>query len=203
MTFWIARLAVITALSTAFAASADFAKPYSFTAPRVGDRLPASPAPATKEGARFKTLDWEALVPKDWDPLAGVDRQAVAKMQDRDPGAAEVFAKLKAAGRMSPTVPTLANRRVRISGYYIPLAPEGESSRDFLLVPYFGACIHNPPPPSNQMIHVTLPQATDHLRLMDALVVTGTLKIERSESAMGVAAYRLIAVNAAPHETAR
>ena len=28
----------------------------------------------------------------------------------------------------------------------------------FLLVPYFGACIHVPPPPTNQVIYVSYPK---------------------------------------------
>ena len=40
-------------------------------------------------------------------------------------------------------------------------------------MPYFGACIHTPPPPSNQIIHVRAQQAVQGMHAMD------TVRIER------------------------
>ena len=48
---------------------------------------------------------------------------------------------------------------VRIPGYIVPLEFDGAKIKQFLLVPYVGACIHVPPPPANQLIYVTSEKA--------------------------------------------
>ncbi|XCN74692.1 MAG: DUF3299 domain-containing protein [Candidatus Electrothrix aestuarii] len=47
----------------------------------------------------------------------------------------------------------LNGKRVRLDGYLLPLELTGKEIREFLLVPYVGACIHVPPPPPNQIVH--------------------------------------------------
>ena len=49
-------------------------------------------------------------------------------------------------------VASLDGRRVRLSGYVVPLKHKGIRVSEFLLVPYVGACIHVPAPPWNQII---------------------------------------------------
>lgn len=53
-----------------------------------------------------------------------------------------------------PVVEELNGKGVRIPGYVVPLEGYEEAITEFLLVPYFGACIHTPPPPANQIVHV-------------------------------------------------
>ena len=53
--------------------------------------------------------------------------------------------------------PELDRSDVKIPGYLLPLEFEGQTVTEFLLVPYVGACIHVPPPPPNQIVHVTFP----------------------------------------------
>ena len=63
--------------------------------------------------------------------------------------------------------------------------------RQFLLVPYFGACIHVPPPPSNQIVHVTSELGV----LLDALYqpfwIEGPLKVEQTSSELAEAGYQM------------
>jgi len=66
-------------------------------------------------------------------------------------------------------------------------------------VPYFGACIHSPPPPSNQIVHVLPKSAAKGLRSMDAVWITGTLVTVRTDSYMGAAGYRIEALSVAPY----
>jgi hypothetical protein len=65
-------------------------------------------------------------------------------------------------------------------------------------VPYFGACIHTPPPPANQIVHV-LPKAGMKLKSMDVVWVDGTLKAQRGDSYMGVSGYRMDAEAVTPY----
>jgi uncharacterized protein len=43
---------------------------------------------------------------------------------------------------------------IRLPGYLLPLEYTGKDVTEFLLVPWVGACIHTPPPPPNQIVHV-------------------------------------------------
>ena len=57
------------------------------------------------------------------------------------------------------TVETVLQRPVRLPGYVVPLANAQDGRlTEFLFVPYYGACIHVPPPPPNQIVHVVLPR---------------------------------------------
>ena len=54
----------------------------------------------------------------------------------------------------SKLVQDLDGKDVRIPGYVLPTEFSGDKVVEFLLVPYVGACVHTPPPPANQMVHV-------------------------------------------------
>jgi hypothetical protein len=49
----------------------------------------------------------------------------------------------------------LVGQTGKIPGYIVPLEMDGEMMTQFLLVPTAGACVHTPPPPANQIVHVT------------------------------------------------
>jgi hypothetical protein len=89
---------------------------------------------------------------------------------------------------------------VRIPGFVVPLEDTKDGIKEFLLVPYFGACVHSPPPPSNQIIHVLPKSAVKNVRSMDAVWITGTLSNEQTDSYMGAASWRLNAVGVVPYE---
>ena len=58
--------------------------------------------------------------------------------------------------RASAVVEDLNGASVKMPGYLLPLEFSGRSITEFLLVPWVGACIHTPPPPPNQIVHVVL-----------------------------------------------
>jgi hypothetical protein len=82
--------------------------------------------------------------------------------------------------------PQLDGQLVRIAGYLLPLEFSGKSIREFLLVPWVGACIHTPPPPANQIVHVTLEQAFEHDGLFKPVVVTGRMSARESRRSVFV-----------------
>jgi hypothetical protein len=59
-------------------------------------------------------------------------------------------------GRITADVKALDGAMVRIAGYIVPLEDGMEQATEFLLVPTNGACIHMPPPPPNQIVHVKM-----------------------------------------------
>ena len=74
-------------------------------------------------------------------------------------------------------VEELDGQRVRIPGYLLPLDVSGTKVTEFLLVPYVGACIHVPPPPPNQIVHVKVvqPNGYNSKGLFEPVWVTGVI----------------------------
>jgi hypothetical protein len=87
---------------------------------------------------------------------------------------------------------------VRIPGFVVPLEDTNDGLKEFLLVPYFGACIHSPPPPANQIIHVLPRTPAKGLRSMDTVWISGPVAVTRTDSYMGVSGYRIEATASRP-----
>lgn len=85
--------------------------------------------------------------------------------------------------------PELDGTKVKIPGFVIPLEGDENTVTEFLLVPYFGACIHVPPPPPNQIIYVNFPKGAPVQQLWDVIYVIGTLKTETFDSDIAQAGY--------------
>ena len=82
----------------------------------------------------------------------------------------------------------------KLPGFVVPLGVVGDGKvKDFLLVPYFGACIHYPPPPPNQIVYVKLDEPIDLESAWDPIWATGELKTEFHGSDLGAAAYTMVA----------
>jgi hypothetical protein len=94
-----------------------------------------------------------------------------------------------------------AGRTVRIPGFVVPLEDFAEAASEFLLVPYFGACVHTPAPPPNQLVMVEMRSPTKIGHTWGQPVwVEGELAIENVDSPFGVAGYRLVGTRVAPFE---
>lgn len=183
-----ATLLLVGALLAAPVFAADFA---------VGERLaPASP-PAEKSDVR--EIKWEALVPAGWNPMSRLKDLDLAEMKDSDPRAIEALAQLRAELDSAPVVPALDGSRVKIPGFVVMLERRMEGVIEFLLVPYFGACIHVPPPPSNQIIHVLAEKPVPDQVAMYPVWVTGTLRTVRANTSLGAAGYRIQGAKVAPY----
>ncbi|KUJ79252.1 hypothetical protein AVO44_08420 [Ruegeria profundi] len=72
----------------------------------------------------------------------------------------------------------LVDTRVRIPGYLLPLEVRDRKAVEFLLVPTVGACIHTPPPPPNQVVHVMYPEGVEIFGLYDPIWIEGDLKAQ-------------------------
>ncbi|NWG32426.1 MAG: DUF3299 domain-containing protein [Rhodocyclaceae bacterium] len=147
-------------------------------------------------------IKWEALVPKGWDPAAQFKGLDLSKLNDSDPRAMEALERLKKEWDDAPADPALDGKKVRIAGFALPLERVGDKVTEFLIVPYFGACIHTPPPPANQIIHAKSARPLAGVKMMVPLWVYGTLSVQRGETQWGVAGYRLAVDKVAPYEEA-
>lgn len=157
--------------------------------------LAQAPAPA---GGAFREITWEELVPSGWDPMKDLRGLNQGILSDADPRAQAAMKKLREIWDNAPTNQKVDGQKVRIPGYVVPLEEVTAGLTEFLLVPYFGACIHTPPPPSNQILHVK-PARPSPLRSMDTIWVSGTLRVARHDSYMGASSYRLEAMQIEPY----
>lgn len=145
---------------------------------KPGEKLSAAKArPA--QGAYVETT-WEALVPKNWNPMEAFKDMKLDRLQDGDPRANEALNKLRDIWDNAPGEPSLNNRKIRIAGFAVPIEENNGVVSEFLLVPYFGACVHSPPPPANQIIHV-IAKTPAKIKMMETLWVSGTLTLDRSD----------------------
>ncbi|MBO4369621.1 MAG: DUF3299 domain-containing protein [Desulfovibrio sp.] len=81
---------------------------------------------------------------------------------------------------------------VRIHGFVVPVErTESMGLATFLLVPYFGACIHVPPPPENQSIYVLLKTPLSQIKAMDQITVEGLLRVQKTDSDVAESVYTL------------
>jgi hypothetical protein len=173
---------------------------------QVGDHLQQSAAVADqpykasgKSVNGFREIAWESLIPKEWDAMAPFKGLKLDKMDDNDPRAVEALWKAKKYWKNAPVDQSLEGAQVRLPGFVVSLEREGEALKEFLLVPYFGACIHVPPPPANQILHVHSAKPVKDIRSMDAVWISGVLKIDHSDTMMGSAGYSLKAVSVEPY----
>lgn len=155
--------------------------------------------PAVYSDAREpRTLDWLELMPAQ-------DREQMEKlpelMEELNADLLEQGDMLSEEVRMpdvlqsTAVVGELEGQFVRIPGYLVPLElNERGDAETFFLVPYFGACIHVPPPPPNQMVHVTFSGGLPPDAIYVPYWVTGELEIETTANSLGTATYAIDAV---------
>jgi hypothetical protein len=169
-------------------------------APRSeADAKPAPPAAARPGDARFREITWDDLVPKDWDPMKEFKGMSFGGLSDADPRAGAMLKRMREVWDNAPGNNGIDGQAVRLPGYLVPLEDGKSGMSEFLLVPYFGACIHTPPPPSNQIVHVKPQQPPKGFRSMDTVWISGTLKLLRSDTTMGSSSYRMDAVRVEPY----
>ncbi|MCY4263938.1 MAG: DUF3299 domain-containing protein [Gammaproteobacteria bacterium] len=90
--------------------------------------------------------------------------------------------------------PELINKRIVIPGFIVPTAfNEERRVTEFFLVPFFGACIHLPPPPPNQIIYVTYESGIKLETYYEAYYVMGELSSKVVRNDLANSAYSLSA----------
>ena len=141
--------------------------------------------------ADVRELQWSDLIPADAPPppppvaLHDMSQLADALAAEAGPAAAQ-------QSPAEPVVKELDGVQVKLPGYIVPLNM-GEDGRvtEFLLVPYFGACIHVPPPPSNQIVHASSELGGKVDELYQPFWIEGPLKVEHATSELADAGYRM------------
>jgi len=137
-----------------------------------------------------KEIFWEDLIPQGH---VQIDTQAQANHEGNEQNWVQ-------PDLDAPVVKALDGQSVSLPGFVVPLEGDSELITEFLLVPYFGACIHVPPPPPNQLVHVTIKGGVPIDSLYDAIVVTGIIKTQTWSGEIAQVGYQMQAVGVAPFE---
>lgn len=156
-------------------------------------RVEAEPKSLSTSTVDYSEIGWEELMPEgEEERLAEMYLQNQRMLYGGGPimegSAADTMVQI---GTFN-TVPELNQVRVRIPGYTVPFEYGKDAEvTEFLLVPYFGACIHAPPPPPNQTVFVL---AKDPLKLIDlpqAVWIEGTMYTQTQNTDLADAAYTI------------
>lgn len=95
-------------------------------------------------------------------------------------------------------VPELDGKEVSIGGYVVPLDFDATTVKEFLLVPFVGACIHVPPPPANQIIYVKSDKGFEVGGQFDPVTVTGKINTTVAFTGLADAGYTITADSVVP-----
>jgi hypothetical protein len=89
-------------------------------------------------------------------------------------------------------MPEFDNRNIRLPGFIVPLEFDAQLNvTRFFLVPFFGACIHVPPPPPNQIVYGIFEQGLKLEALYEPVWLTGRLTTTLTENDVATAAYAM------------
>lgn len=151
----------------------------------------------------FMTADWLDLIPEeDLDALLNppdyldeiVDGSEADKLNDIfknevEKSSNDRYQQALVSTRIKPVV---NNAPIKIPAFIVPLGFDDEQKvTQFFMVPYYGACIHLPPPPPNQTIFVNYPKGLKLESLYDAYWVSGIIKTSLVENDTAIAAYSM------------
>ena len=104
-------------------------------------------------------------------------------------------------GKPSAELAALDGKFVKVPGYTVTLEDWASSAKEFLLVPYVGACIHTPPPPPNQLVYIEMVKGKwAFLDGWNPVWVEGVLKIEMTKSVYGPVGFTITGQRVYPYE---
>ena len=162
------------------------------TAVWCGPQIAWAAGPAASSA---RHIQWAELVPKGWDPYKDSRMKFkdlnLGMLQDSDPKVMEMMNQMREVWDTAPVNDNMQGVVGRLPGYIVPLEESAKGLKEFLLVPYYGACIHSPPPPANQIVHVLLKQPIKGYKSMDTVWVYGAIQVQRDQSYMGNSGYRI------------
>lgn len=155
----------------------------------------------------FTTIEWIDLIPEDdldalLNPPEYIDSIEEGSGDDSISGQLDnnlpVFPDTEQAGRYQQALSSarviseMDGKAIRIPGFVVPIGfGEDASITQFFLVPYFGACIHLPPPPPNQIIYVNYPQGFKPEAIYDPFWISGVIEVKSNGNDKATAAYTM------------
>ena len=160
----------------------------------------------------YETLEWTDLMPEE-DLEAVMNPPEYLNNIDDGSAADQIDGQLKSnldnpadnpyeqALVSTKVVPELDSKAVRLPGFIVPLEfdEDGYHVTKFFLVPYFGACIHMPPPPPNQIVFAEYDESFKLGSLYDPFWISGILSTTLVENETATAAYSMTVERMVPY----
>jgi uncharacterized protein len=103
------------------------------------------------------------------------------------------------SGQASPRLQSFDGKRVRSPGFMVPLEDNRAEVTEYLLVPNPQACVHAPPPPSNQMIYVRMVNGPSKM-IYGPVWVEGTLRVSSQAHQYGNAGFQIYGEVTVPYK---
>lgn len=116
-------------------------------------------------------------------------------LDDHSEELAALIEKIEAEFNDLPANPAINGKKVKLSGFITPLDVDDSSGmlKTFLLVPYFGACIHVPPPPPIMIVQVE-PEEGESIHMDDSFYpvwVYGIISTDTVSTELAEASYQM------------
>ncbi len=144
---------------------------------------------------QIETISWENLIPEGYDVTEKISKykEQLNQFRDNDPEAMAIYGNIQAELDNAPVNTALDGKTIKMPGFIAPLENNNGVISEFLLVPYFGACIHLPPPPMNQTVLIKA-DSGQGIKSEDAkkpVWITGKLNAVEERTDIGAAGYRI------------
>tara|TARA_B100000965_G_scaffold390476_3_gene397440 strand:- start:59743 stop:60336 length:594 start_codon:yes stop_codon:yes gene_type:complete len=159
--------------------------------------------PSLCAAVEYTEVEWTDLMPKDDldallappeylnDIADGSQQDSVAALNQKESVDAQTK-RYRDALSSTRVMQEFNGKQIRIPGYMVPLEQNEEREvTAFFIVPYFGACLHMPPPPPNQILYVQYEEGIALEALQQPFWFEGTLTVALNENALGTSAYTL------------
>ena len=155
----------------------------------------------------FEEIEWIQLMPKDdlhalLNPPDFLVNIQDGSKQDSMASLSEVAAENEAVRRFEQALTSVRviesfdKKAVKIPGFMVPLrSDEQQRVTEFFIVPYFGACLHMPPPPPNQMIYGKVTEGFKLSQLTEPFWFEGVIHIETTNNLTGTSTYTMLLDN--------
>jgi len=162
----------------------------------------ASEKKSGKNGS-FKTIEWTDLIPEEdlvalSNPPDYINEIEDGSFEDQVDGQFQntidtpIGDRYQQALVSTSVIDELDGKSIRIPGFIVPLEFNNDQTiTQFFLVPFFGACIHVPPPPPNQIVFVNYPKGIKLNAIYDPFWISGVLKTSLQENDMATSAYAM------------
>lgn len=168
-------------------------------------------AQSEKNAQTYELIEWIELMPKSdleilLDPpefLNNIEDGSESDNVDTlaEKGAVdEKAARFNAALQSVNVIEEFDGKAIKIPGFVVPLdVNENRDVVSFFIVPYFGACLHLPPPPPNQILFGEWKEGLTVDSLEAPMWFEGTIKIETKANETGKSAYSLTIASVEPY----
>lgn len=160
-------------------------------------------SPASFANSDYVEIEWTQLMPADdlaallnppdflndiEDGAENDNLESLSAISEND----ETAKRFEQALNSARVIDAFDQARIRLPGFIVPLeSNEDQRVTQFFIVPYFGACLHLPPPPPNQIIFSQSEKGIELESLYDPYWFEGTLVIDNTQNDIGSSAYTL------------